>query len=731
MIRWLLRCCGAVLVVCVLTGVCFAERPRLARQFFIYGNDDNDLVAVLRENGIKCETSHDFETILRDAARGAPVLILADGYPERPVQIPSSFWTRAKRKNLKLYVEFPAEMPERKFSAPKQLDWARLVVSTDVFGGELPKLQILVAQDCHFLETAGDAPLVVIGRVAGYNRAIYGIPKSAAPILFQAPESGALVATTALSHFFTARYAPHREWRALWNWILNRLASDAPMDIDWQPAVRPAFAKSARLSPEQENECFVTGVRWYLDSGLIVPNDRWPSLVAALKSGQESSGFVPISKNPGDGTHGILEGYSSKIHTDGTQDERIVLRADCNAETAMVLAVDWWANHHEQSRTVAKNLLDFDYYSSDIRGGGRGDPTHPAFGLLSWGAVSPGCHVANYGDDNARAMLATMLASACLNSDAWDEPLLEALHANLRTTGTLGFRDDRVDMGELEANGWRHYHDAPTVSLAPHFEAYPWACYLWAYRQTGYAPFLDKAKSAIRITMAGFPDKWRWNDSMERAHMLLCLAWLVRLQDTAEHRDWAKKIAADLLSTQDDTGGLRERYPASAASQNRIPASNEAYGTSETLLIQERGDPVTDQLYVEGFALLGLHEASIALSDARIKAGEDRLADYLCRIQNRSTRFPFLNGSWFRAFDTERWECWASSADTGWGAWCVETGWAQAWTEAILGLRSKNASLWDLTAKSRIAAQQQKVSELMGRNSGGPWHPPQPAGRKN
>ena len=43
------------------------------------------------------------------------------------------------------------------------------------------------------------------------------------------------------------------------------------------------------------------------------------------------------------------------------------------------------------------------------------------------------------------------------------------------------------------------------------------------------------------------------------AHMLLCLAWLVRLENTTEHRDWARKIALDLLSTQDQTGGLRER----------------------------------------------------------------------------------------------------------------------------------------------------------------------------
>ena len=358
------------------------------------------------------------------------MLVLADGYPERPTQVPSSFWDAARRKRFKLYVEYPAAMPGRTFSPPKQQDWTRLVVSTDQFGSDLPKLQILVAQDCHFLETTSDAPLLVVGRVAGYNRAVYGIPKSAAPILFEDSKSDALVATTALSCFITARYAPHREWRALWNWILNRLSPAEAINVDWQPAVHPAYGKNDRLSPEQQRECFSSGVRFYLDSGLMVTNNRWPSLLAALQKSQESSEFVPAEKTPGDGTHGILEGYSSRIRFDGMQDERLPLRADCNAESAMVLAVDWWANRHERSRVVATNLLDFVYNGSDLRGGRRGDPTDPAFGLISWGAVVPAWEVANYGDDNARAMLATILASACFDSHAWDEKLLEALHAN-------------------------------------------------------------------------------------------------------------------------------------------------------------------------------------------------------------------------------------------------------------------------------------------------------------
>ena len=122
-----------------------------------------------------------------------------------------------------------------------------------------------------------------------------------------------------------------------------------------------------------------------------------------------------------------------------------------------------------------------------------------------------------------------------------------------------------------------------------------------------------------------------------------------------------------------------------------------------------------------GFALLGFHEAVAATGDARIKAAEDKLAEYLCRIQIRSKEIPYLNGTWFRAFDFKRWEPWASSGDAGWGAWSLESGWAQSWTAAVLALREKKSSLWDMTSNSRIKEKWNAVQKDMAKNKGEPW----------
>ena len=282
-------------------------------------------------------------------------------------------------------------------------------------------------------------------------------------------------------------------------------------------------------------------------------------------------------------------------------------------------------------------------------------------------------------------------------------------------------RDARIDVGALEAKGWRDYHDASPVNPALNFEAYLWACHLWGYQQTGDPAFLDKARTAIRMTMEVYPKGWRWGDSMERARILLPLAWLVRVEDTPEHRAWLARIANDLIATQHATGALPENLKGTGGGHYLIPQSNEAYGTGETPLIQSNGDPASDQLYTTGFALLGFHEAHAATGDDAYRDAGDRLAQYLARIQVKSDALPYLDGAWFRAFDYGRWDYWSSSADVGWGAWSVEAGWGPAWITAVMGLRIKETSAWEMTQGSTIEAKLETVKRDLAKNAGGPW----------
>lgn len=693
------------------------------RPIIVASAPENDLFRLLKANGLKPKRFSEPAQAIAKAKPGSAVLLLADAYPTNTLPVSAELFAAASAKGLHLYVEFPSWVPGIPLGAPRKTAWERLVVSTEQFGAALPKGRILLANDCQVLPATAPDPALVVARVAGYHTAVYGIPASAQPILFSLEGGRVLVATTKLSGFVTGRFAPASEWARLWEHLLKDLSGAELAGWQGQPRVQTMYGPREKLPGNCEQVAFKNAARWVYDSRLLVSQARWPAVQQMLKDlkPQDEVFSVPgADAPPGDGRFGIFEGFASNIRHDGEQMVRKPLRADCQAESAMVLAMDWGLNRKAVSQTTASNLLDFVYYHSDLCGGPRGNPKHPAYGLIGWGSITPSWVVANYGDDNARVMLATMLAAACLQSDRWDEPLLRALHANLRTTGKLGFQGDRIDLPDLARNGWRHYHEAETVNYSPPFEALNWACYLWAYRQTGEREFLDKTKTAIRMTMAAFPDQWRWNDSTERARMLLCLAWLVRAEDTAEHRAWLHQMVQDVIRRQDETGAIPERFRGAKNSHFQIPKSNEAYGTTEGPLLQENGDPVTDQLYGSGFTLLGLHEAAAVLADPQVKRAEDKLAEYLCRIQIRSKALPYLNGNWFRAFDFQLWEPWASSGDSGWGAWCVEAGWAQAWTSGVLGLRLQHATLWDLTATSRIRAKLPAVLKQMAENSGGP-----------
>jgi hypothetical protein len=652
---------------------------------------------------------------IRNAAPDSGVLLLADDYPARQTALDPAGFDLARQKNLRVLIEYPAAVPGVELAAPRTATWERLVVSSDRFTPVLPKLRILAAHDCHFVPVSGSpAADLVVARVAGYDTAIYGLPvKDVFPVLFELPEHKLIVATTRLSSFVTGRYAPARDWPVVWERILSVLDPQHQHQLHFEPVVEPAYSATARLPRRFERRAFAEAAGWFAHSRLLIHPTEKLQLYQALAANSETTGSAWPDAPEGDGSFGILEGYASGILYDGNQPRRLPLRDDCNTESAMVLALDGRLNGHSQRALIASNLLDFAYFNSGMCKGARADPGQAAFGLLGWGDVAPAWLVANYGDDNARAMLATAVAAATWPTDRWDERLMRALLANLRTTGRLGFRGDRIDLPALAQHGWRYYYQAEPVNCSPHFESYLWACYLWAWQHTGFRPFLDRTRTAITMTMKAYPGQWLWQNNIERARMLLCLAWLVRVEDTPEHREWLSRVAGDLLACQQPSGAIHETLGRGPGSFFHAPQRNEEYGTSETPLLQKDGDPVSDQLYTTGFALLGLHEAVGATRDPKLKRAEDKLAEYLCRIQTRSQKLPYLNGTWFRAFDDCRWEPWASSADIGWGAWSVESGWGQAWTTAVLALREQRSTVWDFTAKTRVREYFQNLRAQM------------------
>ena len=186
------------------------------------------------------------------------------------------------------------------------------------------------------------------------------------------------------------------------------------------------------------------------------------------------------------------------------------------------------------------------------------------------------------------------------------------------------------------------------------------------------------------------------------------LAWLIRVEDWPQYRAWLNLIADDLLAHQDACGAIQEQISVAAA-------SNEDYGTGEALSASAERRPRRRRALRVELCPRGPERGRGG--DPRCKTRPrrpDKLAKFLVRIQTRSGAHPDLDGAWYRCFDFKRWDYWASNADSGWGGWCTETGWSrEAWIITGLVMRQSKTSLWELTAKSKIATRSEKYRKLM------------------
>ena len=585
--------------------------------------------------------------------------------------------------------------------APIKIGWERGVVASNFFSPELAPMRITEIFGCHYMPVSTANPHLVVSRVAGFDTATFGLTETQYPILYELPgEEPVMVATTKLSNFITGRYAPTEVWPVIWRDILEWLCpSETIPNLTYTPDVRPRYTQTDTLPADIDSQALGRAAQWFFNSRFL-RHPGWPPDMLDEAGGvrEPPSPDWPI----GDGTLGMLECYNSTVRHDGTQMAHYTLRSDNHGEITGAAAINASVNSEPNSATQAENMLDFIYFNSVMQQGLRGDPASQSYGLLGWALAIPGGDAQYYGDDNARCMLGSLAASTVLNDSRWDASIMRCILSNFRTTGPLGFRAASIQDATLQALGWEYFWNTEVVHYAPHYQGYLWSVLLWAYNQTGYEPFLEKTRNAIGMLMAAYPSGWTCtNQSMtiSLSRALLPLAWLVRADDTPQHRAWLNTIATDLLALQDDSGAIRETFAPGVV--YGVP-SNAAYGTAETSLLQENTDTVSDLLYACNFAFLGLHEAAAATGDPLYIQGEDKLAEFLCRIQIESDTHPQLSGAWYRGFDFEKWEAWGSNADAGWGVWCTESGWTVSWIASTLGLRHMDTSLWQLLQGSTI-----------------------------
>ncbi len=148
-----------------LLGWAWVVSITTARADWIFaGHETNDLYQTAKASGLAARRVDTPAAAVAQAKAGDGILILADDYPARQTPVPDDVYQNAAARKLRLYVEYPAALPDTKIGAPRKMEWERAVVTSDAFGPTLAKMRILMIQDCSYLPNesygTGECPLV-------------------------------------------------------------------------------------------------------------------------------------------------------------------------------------------------------------------------------------------------------------------------------------------------------------------------------------------------------------------------------------------------------------------------------------------------------------------------------------------------------------------------------------------------------------------------------------------
>ncbi len=430
--------------------------------------------------------------------KGPACSILADGYPEKTTVVEPGLFDEAARKKLRLYVEYPSALPTLTVGPPKEDKLLRGVVISDIFGDALRPMRIVTVNGCRYVPVACESPFVhhlALARVAGVDTAVFGLKDTPSePLLFEHPRANVLVATTKLSQFVTGRYMPEEAWRTVWQTILHRLQPGAAVPaLAWTPTVRPSLRPRRGAAARRRAASRAASADWIIRSRML-RHPQWPK--EAL---DQSLKYNTVRKEPaagwpqGDGSFGVLEGFSSAIRWDGSQPMRYGVRTDCACEVAMLMALDG-ARQRRGPRTARSPRICWttSLQTSGLAGKKDATAADPAYGLWGWALDSPQ-HV--LGRRQRPRLLGVLAAAAVLKEPRWNDAVARCVLGNLRTTGPNGIRQGCIHDEALRHDGWKHYWNGRQTHYSPHFQAWLWACYCWTYDKTHFEPLLQRSQA--------------------------------------------------------------------------------------------------------------------------------------------------------------------------------------------------------------------------------------------
>ncbi|UPK74403.1 LamG domain-containing protein [Nocardioidaceae bacterium SCSIO 66511] len=565
---------------------------------------------------------------------------------------------------------------------------------------------------------------LVYAKVAGVYDAVFGLPDEVEPALLRVPvgDGTLLYATTALSNYERGNYGLRTAWQQLNRDLLLSLlpkpaqdqvrANEAPIRAWTTPREWANLRQPVRLVVESAPNTEViaqlggrrvrlheTAAGRYRSGAMRLPEGRHTFRITAGSGDWTRTDTVGLTLKPRrqmyrrmvdrtmdwydragmlyyrrNGEAGAAEGLVSELRPDGTHRFRERTRGDSFVQSAYAFRLYGELTGQGRYAQTAETLSDLaldrmllkenNYLYGSWSTRGYDTKEHGDLGWL-------------YPDDQGWLSLMSLVRFGQDGDQAALRDGLRGTEALRRTANaeTGLYPVKRPSAADLLERGWQGtaaIPDQDDIALDPHWQSQPQTAMIYAYAETGEQKYLDAATKGLDRMIAEFPEVGiETSRTSALGRYLLPLAGAYTYTEQPHYLRAMLDIAKYIEKHQDaETGAIPEL-------DGHNPASNEAYGTGENSIFQENGDPVTDQLYSLGLLSMNLQVSYEATDRPVFRRIQERLLDYLARIQIESPD-ESLDGTWMRAFDYKNWEYYGSSADTGWGPYAVQVGWTNA-----------------------------------------------------
>ena len=340
------------------------------------------------------------------------------------------------------------------------------------------------------------------------------------------------------------------------------------------------------------------------------------------------------------------------------------MRPDCNVHSALMFHLLGEYKKEEHWKEVSKNILSylFDSGYQDM------DPTSSSYGFWKWFKFPGDKPDQIFSDDNGWVAFVLLYLYRRTGIEEYKVRGLLTANSLLQTQNRFGLRPEAIREQEIASKGHKFFQDSEESSMNPHFESIVHAAFLQAFIVSKDERYLQIAKKGTTHLLENMDQlKYMYSKTAGYSRFLFSLSHLYALTKEKTFLNGINTVIDYLKEHQHELGGIEE-------ADNPDP---DRYGTEDTGVFRVNGENIADQLYTNNFMIINSWEAWKATNDTRIFAFNNELVQYISDIQIVSVKKEF-SGGWMRSFHLDSKEYFGNNGDTGWGAYCIESGWTNA-----------------------------------------------------